>query len=1039
MAELPVGTVTFLFTDIEGSTKLLRQLRDRYGEVLAEHQRLLREVVEAAGGQEIDTQGDAFFFAFRRARDGLQAAVKAQHLIAEHEWPEGVSVRVRMGLHTGEPAATGERYVGMGVHRAARIMAAGHGGQVLLSNATRELIEDDLPPGVELRDLGEQRLKDIDRPERIFQLVADGLPREFPPLRTAEEPAAFVGREEELAVAAGEAVQRRLLLRRRPLIAAGALALAGVVAAVVVLTQGGSTAGAAGISANSVGLIDSGGHKVRKQVSVQESPTSVAIGEGGVWVTNANNGSVSRIDPASGSIRQTIAVGSSPSGIAVGGGSVWVANHDDGTVSRIDPTTNGVVQTVQVGHGPTAIAYGEGAVWVTNSDDRTLSRVDPESGNLTKTVTTDAVGRGVTVGAGSVWVTDESTRTVARIDAASGQVTDTINVGNGPTGIAYGAGAVWVANSLDSTLSRIAPSSGSVTATIRLGGAPSAVAVGDGFVWVSVEFGERVLKIDPTGQQPRIEATLKIGNRPEGLAVTDNGVWVAVQASGRGHRGGRLVVLTDGFATVDPAFIGAQNSAAADALIYDALVAPRRAGGAGGTQLVPDLAASIPAPANNGTTYTFRLRQGIRYSNGSPVRPADFRRGIERAVAGQLFPPGETKILGSDRCSPRSCDLSQGITTGSDTVTIRLTAPNPRLVFLLTLAVPTRAGTPLHALPGKALPGTGPYMVGSFVPNRELLLVRNPRFRVWSAAARPDGYPDEIDFRMRTSTSRQLDEVVSGHGDIALDANVPARIAELKTRYASRLHFNPQNATTFVFLNVRKPPFNDIRVRRAVNLAVDRAKMAALEGGPDLAQPTCQVVPPPLPGYVRFCSYTAGSDSSGAWHAPDLERARKLISASHTGGEQVVVWTFEYFAADANYFVSLLKQLGYRARLKTIAGIGPYFDALAKTHPQAGFGGWFGLVLPSDVFITLGCHFDQNWADFCDPAIDSGVRSLIQKQGTDPTAERELAAALDRKVMAQAPWVPLWTPKLVDFTSSRVGNYQYNPYLFTLLDQLWVK
>jgi DNA-binding NarL/FixJ family response regulator/class 3 adenylate cyclase len=189
MAELPIGTVTFLFTDVEGSTRLLKRLRERYGEVRAEHERILREALEANGGQEIDTQGDSFFVAFSRARDAVGAAVAAQRALAEHPWPPGVRVRVRMGIHTGEPLAAAGRYVGLDVHRAARISAAGHGGQVLVSNATRELVEDDLPPDVRLRDLGEHRLKDIDRPERVFQVEVEGLPSEFPPLKTLGHPA----------------------------------------------------------------------------------------------------------------------------------------------------------------------------------------------------------------------------------------------------------------------------------------------------------------------------------------------------------------------------------------------------------------------------------------------------------------------------------------------------------------------------------------------------------------------------------------------------------------------------------------------------------------------------------------------------------------------------------------------------------------------------------------------------------------------------------------------------------------------------------
>jgi class 3 adenylate cyclase/DNA-binding CsgD family transcriptional regulator len=185
--ELPAGTVTFLFTDVEGSTRLLRELRERYGDLRAEHERLLREAFAANGGQEIDTQGDSFFVAFRCARDAVAAAVAAQRALAGHRWPGGVQLRVRMGIHTGEPIAAEGRYVGLGVHRAARISAAGHGGQVLLSNATRELVEDDLPPDVRLRDLGEHRLKDIDRPERVFQLEVEGLPSQFPPLKTRDQ------------------------------------------------------------------------------------------------------------------------------------------------------------------------------------------------------------------------------------------------------------------------------------------------------------------------------------------------------------------------------------------------------------------------------------------------------------------------------------------------------------------------------------------------------------------------------------------------------------------------------------------------------------------------------------------------------------------------------------------------------------------------------------------------------------------------------------------------------------------------------------
>ena len=186
MASLPGGTVTFLFTDIEGSTRLLQQLGDAYGDVVRDHRLLLREHLGEKGGAEVDTQGDAFFYSFPRAKDGVAGAVAAQRALAEHEWPDGAEVKVRMGLHTGEPSVGEEGYVGLDVVRAARICSAGHGGQILLSETTRALLGNDLPEGVSVVDLGQQNLKDVQH-ERIYQLALDGGPTEFPPLK-AEAP-----------------------------------------------------------------------------------------------------------------------------------------------------------------------------------------------------------------------------------------------------------------------------------------------------------------------------------------------------------------------------------------------------------------------------------------------------------------------------------------------------------------------------------------------------------------------------------------------------------------------------------------------------------------------------------------------------------------------------------------------------------------------------------------------------------------------------------------------------------------------------------
>jgi predicted ATPase/class 3 adenylate cyclase len=205
MPKLPTGTVTFLFTDIEGSTRLLRELGPDYRPVQTDHMQIMRDAITAGGGEEIRTEGDAFFAVFPSAKGAVAASVQAQRGLNDHGWSHGRPLRVRMGMHTGEGILGGDDYLGIDVNRAARIAAAGHGGQVLLSESTRAVVINDLPKGVSVRDLGAHRLKDFPDATRLYDLVIDGLLAEFPPLKTLETPSnlpaeltSFVGREREL-------------------------------------------------------------------------------------------------------------------------------------------------------------------------------------------------------------------------------------------------------------------------------------------------------------------------------------------------------------------------------------------------------------------------------------------------------------------------------------------------------------------------------------------------------------------------------------------------------------------------------------------------------------------------------------------------------------------------------------------------------------------------------------------------------------------------------------------------------------------------
>jgi YVTN family beta-propeller protein len=531
VSERQSGTVTFLFTDIEGSTSLLRRLgRERYGELLARQQVLLRKAFAANRGEEVDTQGDSFFVAFRSASDAVAAAVAVQQALADQERPDGAEVGVRVGIHTGEAVAAGERYVGFSVHRAARIGGVAHGGQVLVSSSTRELVEDDLPPGVSLLDLGLHRLKDVERPERISQVAADGLKRDFPPLRGAER-------------------VRAPLLRRSSLWAA---ALVGVVAAAVAipvfaLGSGGSSNSPsfAAVAANAVGAVDSSSGRIVASVPLAAYPKAIAYGEGSVWVSNPTHDSVSRIDPRTNTVQQTITVGNGPAGIAVGGGFVWVADSLAGTATQIDPRTNGgqVVRTIRrVGNGPGGLAYGLGGVWVANAVDRTVVRIDPDSGTPGRPIAVEDGADAVAVGHGAVWVASESAGVLSRIDPAAGSVTNTINVGNGPAAVAVAPGAVWVANSHDATVSRIDPATNRVKTLIPVGEGPSGIAVtpGTGDVWVANELAGTLSRIDPTVDRP--DKTVTVGDLPQGVAAGPGTTYVSVRGSSVSHVGGTLRV-----------------------------------------------------------------------------------------------------------------------------------------------------------------------------------------------------------------------------------------------------------------------------------------------------------------------------------------------------------------------------------------------------------------------------------------------------------------------------------------------------------------
>jgi peptide/nickel transport system substrate-binding protein len=1055
VAELPGGTVTFLFTDVEGSTRLERELRERYREVLTEHRRLLRDSFGHHSGHEIDTQGDSFFFVFPRARDAVAAAVAGQRALAEHDWPDGHAVRVRIGMHTGEATLDEGRYVGLAVHRAARISAAGHGGQILVSSSTRDVVEDDLPADQRLVDLGEHRLKDLPRPERVFQLVSPGLPSTFPPLKTMGA-TAFEGREGELAEAAAEQLApgwRRP--GRRGFIAATAAATAIGVIVGVLATQGGGSEAHGSVAGNAVGVIDSDGDIV-SEVDVGEAPSDVAATPDAVWVTNATDDTVSRIDPATHDVRQTIDVGGGPAGVAVGGGAVWVANGLDGTVSRIDPAANREVQKIIVGNGPTGVAFGEGAVWVANSVDGTVSRIAPGPGRVTGRFPAVVGASRLAAGFGRIWVTSSSTATVIALDPKSGDVVARIGVGVEPAAVAVGTDAIWVANRADSTVSKINPRVEAVTGTITVGRGPEGIATSVDDVWVANGGDGTMSRID--AEAGRLVQTVLLANPPRGIALSDEGLYVAVRSTGDEHRGGELRVQADSPPdSIDPALAyGGGGSWAALTMTNDGLVTFRKVAGVEGTQLVPDLAVALPTATGGGKAYTFELRRGISYSDGSLVQPEDFRRAVERLF--ELESPGApyfTGVLGASSCRKgRRCNLARGIVTDrvARTVSFRLSAPDAdfpaKLAMPFAFAVPPKSGPREVSRP---VPATGPYRIASYRAGAKTLrLVRNPRFREWSRDAQPDGFPDSIVFTWPHGFNEvvaRVRDVERGKADLALAGGPPipkARLAELAVRYPNRLHVTPELSTIYYFLSTRVPPFSDPRAREAVRISWDRDALADAVGVG--WSPTCRILPRNFPGY-RPCPAGTGGVIA-------LDRARRLVRASGTQGARVTVWTPSAAPPElARYVGSLIQSLGYRASVNARyeAGQGPYFRIVTnpRTRAQIGFGGW-SLDFPSaegflrplascGAYTPASPETTTNLAGFCDRSIDAQMDQAVATQVHDPAGATAQWQRIEDAILARAPIIPAFNRTYVTLLSARAGNYQHNPQWGVLLSQLWVK
>jgi peptide/nickel transport system substrate-binding protein len=523
------------------------------------------------------------------------------------------------------------------------------------------------------------------------------------------------------------------------------------------------------------------------------------------------------------------------------------------------------------------------------------------------------------------------------------------------------------------------------------------------------------------------------------------------------HRGGVIRAVANAAAgTMDPQINYTLQYWQLYQAIYDGLLAFKKGQGTEGFKVVPDLAEEVPAPQDDGKTYVFKLRKGIKFSNGDPVTVKDVVASFQRIfkISGPTAGTFYNGIVGADAClkTPASCTLDGGVVgdEAANTIAFHLTGADPE--FMYKLAVPHAsilpASTPPHDMGSDVIPGTGAYTIKSYNPNLGIEIVRNPHFKEWSADAQPDAFADGISYKFGLTEVNAINEIQNGHADWMFDPPPPDRLPEI-SKFGDQLHVNPLTAVWYAPLNVNLAPFNDVRVRQALNYAVNRDELVTLFGGPNLAAPVCQILPPGFPGHVNSCLYTA--DPGTTWSAPDLDKAKKLVEESGTKGQEVAIITGDSDVSKSvgTYIQGVLKDLGYEASVKSMSS-DIQFTYIQNTNNkvQISIAQWYpdypaasdflNVLLSCDSFHP-GSDSSINISGMCDKDLDERMHRALELALTDPDGANVEWASIDKAYMEKAPWAPLFTPKHVDFVSKRLGNFTFSNQFYWLPALSWVK
>jgi peptide/nickel transport system substrate-binding protein len=1057
----PVGAVvkTFLIADVRGYTRFTQVRGDEHaGRLAGKFADLVEAVVPLWQGHLLELRGDEALVVFDSPRQAIRAAIALQErFVAETLADPTLPLGVGIGVDSGEAVPVQGGYRGGALNLAARLCSLATAGQILASAEVVHLARR--IDGVRYESRGPVQFKGIDDAPSVMSVAPEGSnPAQDPEfLRITRPPQAPTSRRR---------VRARLVV---PIVVVAVIAAAGIV---IALHTSGSQAPPPTLSGSAVGRISIASGRLSGQLPVGSGPGAVAAGDGAVWVANATDGTVTRINsstPAAQSntipLTQPLGGSARPSAIAVGDGAVWVTDVSDQTLDRIDPSTNRVAATIAVGNGPSAVAVVGHDIWVANSLDDTVNVVDGGDDRVVATVPVGAQPSALAYGDGAIWVADTESADVVRIDPSSRQPTASIGVGSGPSAVVAGGSGVWVANSLAGTVSRVDPTTNQVTSTQTVGSMPNALVLSGGDLWIADGNGDDVSRIDT--KQPSTLTRVPVGSATAGVAAVEGSIWVSAAGSPAQHSGGSLSIIAssdylggiNNSTTLDPAFAYRNFGWDLISVMNDGLVAFRRAAAAAGTQIVPDLATALPQVSDGGRAYTFTLRSGIDYSNGGTVVPSDVLASFERMVP--TGPDYFAAIAGASACEAhpkRECNLSSGITVddADDTVTFNLVKPDPD--FLFKMALPFADVLP-KATEGtdqglRSHPATGPYVLtssrGLTDGRRQITLSRNPHFKVFSASAQPAGYPNAITLTVvpagSDNSAADVDQVIAGKYDWTPDSAGQSQLTRLATVHGSQLHSYLPPEADFYFLNVKVAPFTDVRVRRAVNLAVDRSAFIKTLGGPLNARPTCQLLPPTMTGYRPYCPYTSHPDAAGGWESADVAKAKALIRRAGAVGDHVRLARWVQPSQD-RVLIKALREIGLVPRLVRPPGKGDaqgpdFYEYILDPHHHVGIGndGWYAdYPEPSNMVVPqFICGADANPSQFCDPSVDQLTDVALRTQVSNPANAPTAWHSVDRAIVDAAPAVFLANPRAFDILSARIGNYQNSPEWGALIDQLWI-